>query len=322
MKRILISICFFYIALICEACDLCNCYSPINPLVQKNYIGLRSQVSKYTGTYLSDAEMNSLSITENDFREIKSEYELHGQFHPLKRFQLIFSVPYISNTEYSRTASPSHIHSHTTTANHDDEKNLHETIQGIGDPLIILSYQVMNKNNFDTLALKQTLFIGAGIKLPFGANKISETESDHKRSHLPGTGSYDYLVTLNYMAKIKSAGISANVNYLLAGVNEQLYRYGNRFNGKLSAFYEIKGKSLSVFPFLGFYTESAGYDEFHNQKIFNTGGAINYSQAGIDLYCKNLSVSAELQLPVIQNMNGFQPEIRYRIISGVKYSFN
>jgi hypothetical protein len=324
MKKYLITIFLFTLTVISAACDFCNCYIPINPLAKKNYIGFRYRLSNYTGAHLPDAQMKSLGLTNSDFSELKTEYELHGQFYAMKRFQILFSIPYVLSSHHSVSGSDGHEHSdiHITHADQEHAEHLSEINMGIGDPVVIIDYRIIDKNSIDTLSLKQTLFFGVGLKSPLGRYRISETESIYERRHLPGTGSFDSLANLTYLAKRKSAGININVNYLIAGDNDQFYRYGNRFNGKISVFYEFKWKEYYIFLSTGPYFETSDYDKYRNEKVFNSGGTVTYSQAAIDLYYKKLSFSMEVQLPLVQNMIGYQPVMNYRLISGIKYSFN
>ena len=79
---------------------------------------------------------------------------------------------------------------------------------------------------------------------------------------------------------------------------------------------------MMVFPSLGIYYEQALRDKVHHEELFNSGGNIFYSQAGIEIAFKKFSVSSEFQLPVFQRLNSPQPEAKYRLIAGVTYAFN
>ena len=81
------------------ACDFCNCYLGLNPQYKKNIVGLRTHYKLYNGTHHDLAEFSDAALTNKDFWEKRTEVELHAQWYPVQKLQIIFSLPYIYNIE-------------------------------------------------------------------------------------------------------------------------------------------------------------------------------------------------------------------------------
>jgi hypothetical protein len=332
MKSIFITLCFLVSIGIVNACDFCNCYVSINPLLKKNFVGVRYHFSPYSLNNLTESEIRNLNLNKKDFQELKSIYELHGQFYPIKKLQVLVMMPYVVNSEnvfensepsneHTHEPSQTSTHTHTPTSAKENSFTRH-IVTGIGDPIVLTNYNIYDKQGNDTFLTSHSLFIGGGIKVPIGRYQIAELSESHERLHLPGTGSFDYLLNINYIVKRKLTGVSINSNYLIAGTNNQQYKYGNRFNGKASVFREFKRGYLYIFPNIGPYIEIADKDAYNHVVESNTGGMILNSQAALDIYYKNFSLNIEFQLPIVRQLNGIQSQLDYRFISGITYAFN
>ena len=215
------------------ACDFCNCYLGLNPQYKKDHIGLRHQYMVYYGTHHDLSEFTESSLTQKDFWERRSILELNGQIYPTQKLQLIFSIPYVYNSEGStkkgEAAKEGHSHGGT-----EDNK----PIQGIGDPLIIAHYQIFNKTNMDSSKFSHRLFAGGGIKIPIGKYKIAADSDPLERSHQPGTGSWDFIASASYLAKRNRVGINLNGSYLLTRMNPDDFQYGNNSMFKKANFFQ------------------------------------------------------------------------------------
>jgi hypothetical protein len=330
MKFLIVSFFFFISIHIATSCDFCNCYVSINPLLNKNYIGVRYHFSPYTLNNMLESRLQNSGIDISGFSESRSVYEIFAQVYPLKKLQVQFSFPYIVNIERSPAGFDEdpvneHEHSAGSTHLHPDvsfETSDNHSIYGISDPVIIANYNLIEAQSGDSIVVQHNLFLGGGIKIPVGKYKTDPNTSSHERLHMPGTGSLDYLLNVTYLVKRKQIGLNINSNFLFTNTNSQHYRFGNRFNGKASVFYEIRKGYLYLFPSLGPYFEIAQKDQLNKVPEFNTGGILMLSQANLDIYYKNISFSMELQLPIQQKLNGTQSEMDYRFVTGIKYAFN
>jgi hypothetical protein len=317
MKKIAGILMFVMIGSIAFPCDYCNCYLGLNPQYKKNTFGIRYHYMNYTGTHESESELQEMGLSKDDIWETRTRVELHGQWYATPKMKIIFSAPYIINNEGIQAVESNSSHTSADEA----MKGGTKTIYGIGDPIAIVHYQVFNSGG-DSLHFNQRLFAGGGIKFPVGKWKLVEGEEPHERVHQPGTGSWDYMISAEYLAKFKRKGMNVNASYMIPTTNSQSYRFANRFNASMIYYYQVNTKATSVYPSLGAYYEQAGKDTDNTEPIENSGGTILFGHAGIDFYFRNFSINTAFQLPILQHLNEPQPEMKYRCMAGITYSFN
>jgi hypothetical protein len=310
MKKTFTLILFFSIAHAILACDFCNCYLGLNPQYKKNTFGLRYHSMFYRGSHMTNEELQGTGISVNDFLESRTNIEVHGQFYPTQKIQVVYSLPYVMSHEY------------TTMNHHHGEDGEGEHLAGIGDPLFIANFQLFNRTETDSSNYSQRLLAGGGIKFPIGNWKLEEDAEACERVHLPGTGSWDYIASAVYLGKYNRTGFNLNVTYLITTSNKQQFRFANRFNANLTAYYQIKKKETMLYPNAGAYLEQAGKDIDGESALQNSGGSILFAHTGFDIYFKKFSLNTAFQIPVVQQLNSNQPALQHRIIAGITYAFN
>jgi len=306
------------------ACDFCNSYLGLNPHFKKNSLGVRYHYSSYKGSHHSDEELQTLSlmrtsaiqhdgtsttktgVNSNDFWETRTTIELHGQWYPTQKLQLLFSLPYINNQEGVKA-----------TSNSEAEKE--KPINGFGDPLLITHYQLFN---IDKKSINHRLLAGGGLKFPLGNYKLADGEEAMERVHKPGSGSWDFIASASYLAKLKRLGFNLNTSYLFTTENNQAFQFGNRFNANGALYYELKKKNISCFPSVGIYFEQAARDNNNRNTLKNSGGSILYAHVGTDIYYKKFALNIAAQLPTTQSLHEPQPNIQCRIITGITLALN
>jgi hypothetical protein len=109
---------------------------------------------------------------------------------------------------------------------------------------------------------------------------------------------------------------------MITTTNSQHYRFGNRINGKAVYFFQKSYSKVSLFPSVGINIENGSRDNFYNERQNNSGGTILFSHAGVEFSFRKLALNFEFELPVKQELYGSQPQLKYRIISGLTYTFN
>ena len=316
-KKISILILIVFNTMSLYACDFCNCYLGLNPQYKKNLIGLRYHYKSFNGTHHDLAEFPDAGLSKKDFWEKRTTTELHGQWYPVQKLQVIYSVPFMRNKEGMSAAGKEAINGHHHGSNGSDA-----AVSGFGDPVVIAHYQVFNKISMDSNKFSQRLFAGGGVKLPLGKYKLGTHADPMERVHQPGSGSYDFIVSASYLGKINKAGFNVNLNHLFATTNNEYFRFGNRLNANATVYYQYDIKKSKLYPSIGAYLEKAARDLNDNNYMSNSGGSIVYGHAGLDLYFKKLLLSASFQLPVHQTLNNPQPGLNYRIITGISYAIN
>ena len=319
MKRLLMLLLLHPFA--ARSCDFCNGYLGLNPHFKKNSISLRYHYMHYNGTEMSAADLHEMGLNKNDFYETRTNYELFGQFYPVQKMQVIVSLPYVRNTDAmsERAKNALGIVQHAMHGNNAKSKN---TYEGLGDALILLHYQLFNSMASDSLGFSHRLLAGPGIKLPTGACKVETNSEAHLFAHQPGSGSWDVMLSTIYLAKINKLGFSFNASYMMTTENQNQFRFGNKWNTSLTAFYQINLKKFNIIPGIGCYWEQASKDTYFNDTVTNSGGDITLGHLGIDVYYKRFALSAAMHLPFIHNLNGHQAEMNYRFITGLSYAFN
>lgn len=299
------------------SCDYCNCYLGLNPHYKKNTISVRYHYMDYTGTHESDVELNDMGLSKDDFWEKRMRAELHSQWYATQKLKFILSAPYVINKEGTHAEPKEHSHTGAVEESHHET----ETIYGIGDPILLANYQLFNTTG-DSMQFSQRLFAGGGVKFPLGKWKLEDGAEAHERVHQPGTGSWDFILNAEYLAKCNRTGVNVHASYMLTTSNDQYYQFANRFNANLVCYYQVNVCNTSIFPSLGTYFEQAGKDSDHHMTVDNSGGSILFAHAGVDFYFKKFSINTAFQLPAVQELNHPQPEMKYRCIAGITYAFN
>jgi hypothetical protein len=303
-------------------CDFCNCYLGLNPHYKKNTISFRYHLMDYAGTELSDQELTQYGLSKKDFYESRANYELHAQFYPTQRLQLVLSLPYSVSSEGMSSRAEMALGEVHHSVNPTPGSANHKSIQGIGDGVLLAHYQVFNHNAEDSTGYRQRLLIGPGIKIPLGRYKVEATADVHEHNHQPGSGSWDAMASIVYLGKLKRMGINVNLSYVFTSQNSQYFRFGNKFNSNITAYYEFKRKRIAFYPNAGLYVEQETKNKHFGHDVTNSGSTITYAHLGADMYWKKFSLNTAFQLPATRSLGGNQSEIKYRIIVGLSYAFN
>ncbi|NOQ75009.1 MAG: hypothetical protein GQ574_23550 [Crocinitomix sp.] len=301
------------------ACDNCNVYLNLSPNDYKNSIGIFMRHREMYGEYNLLGEMittrhaghgNDMAFWGEKVVEKYFTYELRGSFYIREKWKTSVILPMVNNLQqigdYRRY-----------------------NITGIGDPIIMESYQVFNtKQDALSGALKQRLSIGAGLKFPLGKTNLEYTNGIPNLDLQPGTGSWDALVFIAYTVKWKFAGITANVNHKRNGLDAEDYRYGAVTNGTLNLFSDLSFKRFKVRLSTGVYIEHAQMDEtalYSNElpfKHYDTGGTVLFGNGKIQVFTDHFTAFLEYQTPLKNSLNGYtQLLTKNKINTGIIYTF-
>lgn len=284
------------------SCDLCGCFMGIDPNYSNNMVGVRYSSFKY----FADAnEVNDpLSDHEGHDGTSSTEYynniELYGRYYITPKIKLMFNIPFSSNDING------------------------QKLNGFGDMKVFLQYQLYNSSIERHTSFWQRIFLGGGVKIPTGVYNKSFVFGVVDPHFQPGTGSFDILISGNYLAKFVDPGIGFNMDllYSLNGENKNDYRFANLFNISSSLFYEVlPSKQLTLLPHAGVYYENAKNDKQNGVDVKDSGGWAFFGTGGVDFYLSNYSLELTFQYSFSQNLNGAQPQNEYRFFIGAGYSF-
>jgi hypothetical protein len=276
-------------------CDACGCSASggsmgFASILNPNFIGVRYFNQSYKST---DGLYSNSPWYEENFNTI----QIWGRIPVHKKIQISTLIPY-------------HFHNRETTTGN-------QSINGIGDATILAMYEIF-KTKKDSIT-SHVVQIGGGIKIPFG--KFDETNNgSFNPSYQLGTGSWDYMITSEYVIKRKQFGFNAMLNYTIKRENDRQYRFGNQTNYAGTFFYLIENPKFSFVPQLGLAGEIYETNFQLGQKVRNTSGSIFLSRVGFELGKNKWSFGANAMLPIKQNLNGGRVEANYRWSVNLNYA--
>lgn len=290
-----------------QACDICGCklggvYFGILPLYNTHFIGLRySQAAFKASITYGNNQYISNEFSEDTYRRV----DLLGRYSISRKLQVSFVVPYLMN----------------------DMNGSHQTVQsaGVGDPMVLLYYNVLNTANSGISFWQQSLSVGGGVKLPLGEYQKEDNGTIINRNFQLGSGSVDYLLSLNYTLRYKKTGINIESGYKMNTPNSQGYRFGNQLNASAYLFQWIETPQVAFLPFAGVYYEQAGKHTNDVVEQLNTGGSALFGTVGLQVFRNNLSVNMLYQAPWVQNYHTDQLSdisARSRFTVGLLYNFS
>jgi hypothetical protein len=285
------------------ACDNCNVYLNLSPNDYQNSIAIYARHRVMFGEYDFFGEMispqhtghgNDMALWGNQILENYQTLEARGSFYFKERWNTRIILPFENNTQFIG-----------------DVKRYH--VQGIGDPIILQSYQLVNTKR-DTLKnqFAQRLSIGGGIKFPLGKTNLHYENGTPNLDLQPGSGSWDLLGLFVYSMKYRFVGLTSNLTAKWNGKDLQNYRYGLSTNLNLNLFADLKIKNYTVRFTGGTYIEraemDASYSSLDQSKTVHddTGGTILFTNGGLQLFTPKFQFFGEYQHCLTTNLNGYR----------------
>jgi hypothetical protein len=305
MKKIMISLVLLVSTAAAHACDICGCgvggnYIGILPEFHKHVFGLRyryNTLQTHLGTGGSITYLTSL--------EKYQTLELWGGWTIGKKIRLMATVPYAFNERTNQGITQS--------------KN------GVGDISVSGYYQLLNKAHTTAggKMLMQTLWLGAGIKLPAGKYTAADKQNTSQHTNLfqLGTGSTDFMLQGMYDIRLQDAGFNISANYKMNTVNKYQYNYGNKLSSSAQFYYKWRfKKQLTLAPNAGLLYEAAKKDIDSKVPVDVSGGHLLMGTAGLETSYKKISVGAVYQTPFSQNLANEIVKARARVMLHVSIS--
>ncbi|MFB6456796.1 transporter [Chitinophaga sp. Hz27] len=289
-----------------RACDICGCgvgsyYIGLLPDFKKRFIGLRYQYKTLT-SHLGPGGTTSYLTTAETYQTA----ELWGGWNIGKKFRIIGFVP----------------------VNFNSRENQGETLHrsGLGDIAAVGYYQLFDKQQtLGNKLLVQSLWLGAGFKLPTGKYEPAEHKEneDMPNNFQLGTASTDFTLNAMYDVRLMDFGVNANVSYKINTNNKYDYQYGNKFTANLLAYYKIKlTKLVTIAPNAGILYETAAKDK-ENKKysVDNSGGYTLMGTTGLEATMGNISMGANFQPVIFQQLADKRIKAGNRAMVHISYLF-
>jgi hypothetical protein len=288
MKKMIIGLLLLTVSAQClKACDICGCgvgsyYIGILPDFKKRFLGLRYQY-KTLRTHIGPGGAISYLTTAETYQTA----ELWGGWNIGRRFRVLGFVPLNFNER--------------------DNQGAVKSKTGPGDIALIGYYQLLDKQSAaGSRLLVQSLWVGAGVKLPTGRY---EPEEKRQNENTPnnfqlGTGSTDFTLNAMYDIRLQDVGLNANISYKVNTDNRYAYRYGNKFTANLLAYYKIRiAQQLTLAPNAGALFETAKKDIVDGKFTADVSGGYSLlATAGVEATWKSLSIGGNFQPPVSQEL--------------------
>lgn len=309
MKKLIIITIILLSVSISKACDICGCgvggyYIGLLPDFNKRFMGLRYQYSRLTTQLDIDGNHTALSRDEK-----YNSMELWGAWNIGDRWRILGIIPYNFNERYTNGS------------------DLLQKKSGLGD-IVLNSYfklfEKMNTTSSNKL-LVQSLWLGAGIKIPTGEYDVVEQQNTNGNSpniFQLGTGSVDFMANLMYDIRIQDFGINTNATYKFNSINKDDYHYGNKLMANTTFYYKIALRAnMRIAPNLGIAYENQQHDRTMGYKIEETGGNILNGTIGAEVNLNRVSFGVTYQNPLSQNLAQGRIKADNKFLAHVSFSF-
>lgn len=287
MKKYIILLFFSAITFPALACDICGCgvgsyYLGILPEYQKRFVGLRYQYKTLT-THLGPFGERTPITSDETYRSM----EVWGGWNIGKKFRVLAFLPYNFNDRAAQTGNGSKT--------------------GLGDVALMGYYNLFNSRSLmsDKL-LVQSLWVGAGIKLPTGKYELGERlrVAESPNNFQLGTASTDFTLNAAYDVRLMDLGINVNANYKINTNNKYDYRYGNKLTANALAYYKIRFfNKVTVAPNAGVLYETSQQDvEGDKYTVDVSGGHVVSLVGGLEANFSRFSAGANYQAIASQQL--------------------
>ena len=262
-----------------ELCDACGCSSSggsmgFASMINNNFVGIRHLNQLYQSK-------NPLYIDALWYDEKYNTTQVWARIPVFKNIQITTLIPYHFHQRNTETSS--------------------QEISGIGDITLLAFYQIFTTKN-DSLALKNTIQLGVGIKIPSGKFDQANNTGSINQSYQLGTGSWDYPIALEHILKYKKFGINNSMNYIVKTANKKSYQYGNQLNYGSTFFYLFEKNDHTIAPQIGFAGEVYDENTQHKQSLKNTKGDIVFGRIGLEMGKNKFSLGLSYMMPLQQNL--------------------
>ena len=279
--------------LACEGggCGIGSYQFGILPQQTKNFVGIRYQ-HRTDRTLSAHGSASSENFTST---------EIWGRFYPVKRVQVLALLPYNFNSQESEGKV--------------------KQVQGLGDALVLVNYNLLNNTDSLYQNVKHNLFLGGGVKLPTGRFDRQSENMLLNPNLQPGTGSFDLVANAMYTIRYNKIGFNTNVTFRHNTANITGYRFGDKFGAGAVLFSVLKVKDVAIMPNAGLSTELAAKDHQHGQLMAESGGHANFMNVGSELYFKSFSGGLTLQKPVSQHVSDGMVKTGNRLLTHLTFMF-
>lgn len=239
-----------------------------------------------------------------------------------ERWQVIGIVPYVRNNMdmIMKMQMPSMPMPMTTNMEMDE-------VRGWGDVTLLAYYTAYTDA---PIRPKHRLTLGMGLKLPTGKNDSRTQNGDMVHAMMQaGSGSWDPVVTANYMRAWYPVIMQVSAFYHMTTESDEGYEFGDQYGvdvlvrGQVSDTVNL-GASINAIHTAqdkdndGQYTRNTMLDDVNNTGLVSVlfSPSIQYKIVGT-----GGSLELKYQIPLHQDVTGFQQVLDKRIMANVNWSW-
>ncbi len=163
----------------------------------------------------------------------------------------------------------------------------------------------------------------SGLKAPTGVTDDRDTSGERfETEHQPGSGSWDTLAGLALSRRIDSVSLHANILYIFATKGALDTDLGDGFHYNAAASYRMTGMNTALDLVLELNGEWKEKQTIAGSKDNDSGGNILYLAPGLRISpAQKWTAYFSVGLPIVQDLNGIQNDIDYKVLGGVGTSF-
>ena len=270
--------------LILEECDACSSSASgggagFGTLLYTNFVGFRYLYQDYA---TKSGSFGNSPWTQDIFNATT----VQGRFGLFDKVSVSAQFSYHNN------------HRQLTTLK---QVNANQAISGIGDGVVLGFYTPFNTMTADSLTIKQKLNTGLGVKIPLGEFTTANTSGNNPAFQL-GTGSWDYILALEYVIQKDHLGVNALLNYTYKTENKEGYQFGNQLNYGATLFYAFDALKVQVYPQVGIQGEQYQTNRLKEAEITNTSGDVVFGKIGLETTYQRWSLGFNYLTPIKQNL--------------------
>lgn len=298
------------------ACDQCGCglLLGVQPYDHANNFGLQWRMRYLEGSFdlhnpvpLLKHGGHAASVPVDrpvTYTEYYTVLEARGQFWLNRRASVTASMPLVNNFQSV-------------------DGIRHADVYGVGDPILLARYAVLaSTSGPDTSRFRYRLTLGAGLKFPLGRTDVEQYGEHLDHDLQPGTGTWDPMVSVEYMMRGKKwGGIASMLGRYNSEMNDG-FRFGANASFTAEIFRTLAVKQVSIVPSVGGYLECSKPDETNGVRDATTGGNVLFSNVGVRAWRKGLGVLLAWQHALVNDLGSLMIPNRERIVVGASYSFD
>jgi hypothetical protein len=222
-------------------------------LLQAKFIGIRTLYQQYNS-------QEGVLANAPTIHESMTTTQLWARIPIYNKVELFAQVPY--QQLYRQLSSGT------------DQRN------GLGDISVLVLYRLYKTKN-DTLNSQHRLQGGLGVKAPTGAYDVAIAGTMNPGFQL-GTGSWDYISSLEYTFGYKQSGVMLLANYVYKTENSRGYRFGNQFSTAGTFYHLFRNGRNKWVPLLGATGEWFATNTMLGYAIDQTAGHVLYAKYGLE----------------------------------------